>query len=60
MLTRKRQLERDKKDLKKLESGGRISYMIGKKRQEERNKRDIEGLRKRIKSYEDAMKKSKK
>lgn len=56
-LTRKRQLEGDKKDLNYLEKGGHLSVGLTKKRQEKFDKRDKAAIEKRIAKNEQEVSK---
>ena len=55
MATRKRQLAADKSDLKKLNSGKRLSVGLTKKRQDVYDKRDKAALERRIKDNEQKL-----
>lgn len=52
-LTRKRQLDGDKKDLRYIENGGHLSVGLTKKRQENFDKRDKASIEKRIAKNEE-------
>lgn len=55
MITRKRQLAADKSDLKKVNSGKRLSVGLTKKRQDAYNKRDKAVLERRIRDNEQKL-----